>query len=90
MGIQENTHNSTYQKEIVSEINNIKELHEGTFTINLKWIQKYQRLEAIMIAKYKNGTYHRGTFCVRIRLLFCQKSKVTYYIGTIRIYFIQE
>ena len=43
-GNQETTQNSTYQREIMSEINDIKELPEGTFPINLKLIQKYQRL----------------------------------------------
>ena len=46
----------------MSEINDIEELPEDTFLINLKLIQKYQRLEPSMIAKYKNGTYHKGCF----------------------------
>ena len=42
-GNQETTQNSTYQKEIVSEINDIEELPKGNFPINLKLIQKYKR-----------------------------------------------
>ena len=53
---QETTQKYTYQKEIVSEINDIEELPEGIFTINIKLIQKYQRQEPSIIAKYKNGT----------------------------------
>ena len=53
------TQKSTYQKEIVSEINDTEELSEGNFPINLKIIQKYQRREPRIIAKYKNGTYHK-------------------------------
>ena len=41
---QETTQKSTYQKEIMSEINDIKEPPEGTFPINLKLIQLYQQL----------------------------------------------
>ena len=40
-GNQETTHKSTYQQEIVLEINDIKELPEGNFPINLKSIQKH-------------------------------------------------
>ena len=55
-GNQDTTQKSTYQKEIVSKTNNIKELPEGTFHINLKLFQKYQRQEPSIIAKYKTGT----------------------------------
>ena len=58
-GNQENTHKSNYQKEIMSEINDIKELLEGTFPINIKLIQKYQQMEPSIKAKYKDGTYHK-------------------------------
>ena len=47
----------------MSEINDIKELIEGTFPIILKLIQKYQWSEHSMIAEYKDGTYHKGYFC---------------------------
>ena len=60
-GNQETTQKSTYQQEIVSEINDIKEILEGTFSIYLKLIQKYQGLEPSIRAKYKYGTYHQGS-----------------------------
>ena len=44
-GNQYTTQKSTYQKKIMSEIDDIEELPEGTFPINLKLIQKYQRTE---------------------------------------------
>ena len=44
------------------EINDIEELPEGNFPINLKLIQKYQRLEPIIRYKYKDGTYHKCYF----------------------------
>ena len=46
----------------MSDINDIKELPEGMFPINFKWIQKYQHLEPCLMAKYKYGTYHKGSF----------------------------
>ena len=38
-GNQETTQKSTYQQEIVSEINDTEEIPEGTFPINLKLIK---------------------------------------------------
>ena len=61
-GNQETTQKSTYKREIVSEIIDIEELPEGTFTINLKLIQKYKRQEPSIIAKYKYSKYHKGYF----------------------------
>ena len=53
----------TYQKEIVSEINDIKELPEVTFPIILK-------------AKYKYSKYHKGYFCggsnIDLKLVTCK------------------
>ena len=46
----------------MSEINDIKEIPEGTFSINLKLIQKYQRSEPSLMDKYKNGAYYKGYF----------------------------
>ena len=46
----------------MSETNDIEDLTEGTFPINLKLIQKYQRAEPSIIAKYKDGTYNKGSF----------------------------
>ena len=88
-GNQENKYKSTYQQEIVWEINDTKELPEGNLPINLKLIQKYQRLEPRIIDKYKTGTYHKGSFrgCsnIDISLITCKdkivilsKTKVTY------------
>ena len=61
-GKKETTGKSNYQKEIVSEANDIKELPEVTFPINLKFIQKYQQAEPSIRCKYKTCTYHKGSF----------------------------
>ena len=45
---------------MVSEINDIEELPEGFFPVNLKLIAKYQQQEPIIRYKYKYGTYHKG------------------------------
>ena len=58
-GNQETTQKSTYQKEVFSETNDIKALPEGTFPINLKLIQKQQRLEPSMIPYYNDSTCHK-------------------------------
>ena len=42
-GNEDTTKKYNYQKEIVADINDIKEIPEGTLHINLKVIQKYQR-----------------------------------------------
>ena len=59
---QDTTQKSTYQQEIFSEINDIEELPEGTFPVNLKLIQKYQWLEPIILAKYGTGAYQQYSF----------------------------
>ena len=41
----------------------MKEIPEGTFPINLKLIQRYQRLKPSIRAKYKDGAYHKGSLC---------------------------
>ena len=61
-GNQETTQKYTSQKEIMSEINDIEELPEGIFPINLKFIQKYHWTEPSIIAKYKYGTYNKDSF----------------------------
>ena len=75
-GNQETTQNSTYQQEIVSEINDIEELPESTFPINLKLIQNFQRQQPSIRAKYKNGTCHQGYFRgvsnIYLRLIACK------------------
>ena len=47
----------------MSKINDTEELTESIFPINLKLIQKYQRSEPRIIAKYNNGMYRKGYFC---------------------------
>ena len=67
----------------MSEINDIKEIPEGTFTINLIFIQRHQQAEPSLMSKYKNGAYHKGNcfggsndnlsfLRVSIKLLFYQ------------------
>ena len=73
----------------MSEINDIEKVHEGTFPINSKLIQKYQRSEPSIIDKYKYGTYHKGSFRVgsniNLKLIMCEDeivilSKIQSYI----------
>ena len=44
------------------ETSGINEIPEGNFPINLRLITKYQRSEPILMAKYEDGTYHKGSF----------------------------
>ena len=64
----------------MSEINDTEEIPEGTFPINLKLIQIYQRLEPSIRAKYKYGRYHKGSFCggsnIDINLIRCKDNIV--------------
>ena len=46
----------------MSEINDTNGIPGGTFPINLKLIQKYQRQEPIITAKYEDGMYYKGYF----------------------------
>ena len=46
----------------MSEINDIEEIPESNVSNNLKLIQRYQQSEPILVAKYKNGTHHKGSF----------------------------
>ena len=61
-GSEEIKQNSTYQQEIVSETNDIEELPEGNFPMNLKFIAKHQREGPSIIATYQDGIYHKGYF----------------------------
>ena len=65
----------------MSEINDIKKIHEVTFHIYLKLIKKYQRNEPSLLAKYKNGTYRKGYFPggsnIYINLIICEDKIVT-------------
>ena len=60
----------------MSEINDIEELAECSFPINLKLIQKYQWTEPSIKAKYKYGTYHKGSFSefsnIDLKLITCK------------------
>ena len=47
----------------MSEINDTKELPEGIFPINYKLIDQYQIKGPRLKAKYKMGTYQKGSFC---------------------------
>ena len=53
----------------------MEELTGGNFPINIKLIQKYQRLEPSIIVKYKNGTYHKvnfhGVINIDLNLITC-------------------
>ena len=46
----------------MSEINDTKKIHEGTFPINLKLIEQYQRKYPSLLDKYKDGTYQKCSF----------------------------
>ena len=48
----------------MSEINYTEEIPEGNFLFNLKLMQRHQLVEPSLMAKYKNGTYHKGYFLV--------------------------
>ena len=64
----------------MSEINDIEELPEGNFPINLKPIKKYQQSEPSLMAKYKYGTYHKGYFGggsnIYLKLITCKDNSV--------------
>ena len=53
---------------MVSEINDIKEILDGNFPINIKLIPKYQQTEPSLLVKYKDGTYHKGSSFRRINI----------------------
>ena len=46
----------------MSEINDIEQLPEGIYPINLNLIQIYQQTETSIIAKYKYDTDQKGSF----------------------------
>ena len=58
------------------EINDIEELPEGIFLINLNLIKKYQRTEPIIKDKFKNGNYHKVLFCgssnIYVKIITCK------------------
>ena len=59
----------------MSEINDTEEIPEGNFPVDLKLIQKYQREEPRITAKYKYGMYHKGYFYggsnIDLKLITC-------------------
>ena len=87
MGIKRLRISPLHQKEIMSEINDIEEIPEGIFSIKLKLIQKYQRLEPSITAKYKDSTYHKGSFrggsIIDLNLITC-KDKINITTSTKR------
>ena len=60
----------------MSEINDIEEIPEDTFPINLKLIKIYQLLEPSIKAKYTYGTYQQGFFRgvskIDLKLITCK------------------
>ena len=60
----------------MSEINDIEELTEMTYPINITFIVKHQRQEPSRRAKYKDGTHHKGYFpkdsSTDINLIMCK------------------
>ena len=46
----------------MSDINNLEGIPEGNFPFNLTLIRKYQCTEPSLMAKYEDGTYHKGYF----------------------------
>ena len=46
--------------EAMSEINDIKEISEGTFPIYLKIIYQYEWIDPSLMSNFKTGTYKCG------------------------------
>ena len=61
-GNKKTTHTYAYQKETVSYIKDTKEITEGNSPTNFKLIKQYQRKYLILMAKYQEGTHHKGYF----------------------------
>ena len=61
---------------MLSEINDIKEISEDSFSINLQLIQKHQREGYSITDKYKYGTNHKGYFCggsnIDLKIITCK------------------
>ena len=75
-GNQDTTQESTYKREILSEINDTEEFPEGVSPISSKQIDKYQRKTPSLKAKYELGTYQKCSFCgginIHINLITCK------------------
>ena len=71
------------------EINDIEEIIEGDFPINLKMIEKYQRTEPSLMDEYKNGTYHTYSFCggsnIDLNLIMCEDNIISGNYPNLRI-----
>ena len=84
-GNQETTYESTYKKEILSEINYTQDLPEDIFPINLKLIDQYQRKDPILLDIYTTGNYQDVYFLGGINkylnLRMCE-GNYCYYINT--------
>ena len=52
-----------YTTETISELYDIKELPEGTFTLKFKLIDLYKRDDPFLIEKLKYTKYQKGYFC---------------------------
>ena len=64
-GNQGTTQDSTTTKEIMSEINDIEEIPEDSFPINLKLIDRYQWKDPSLMAKCNKFIYKTGSFSWR-------------------------
>ena len=64
----------------MSEIYDIEELREVNLPINLKLIQKYQRSEPSIVAKYIDGMYHKrpcsGGSNTDLKLILCKDNNI--------------
>ena len=60
----------------MSEINDIKEIPEGDFPINLTLLKYYKRKKLILMSKYKDGAYHKSSFSgvidIYLNLITCE------------------
>ena len=59
---QDTTHESTDTTETISELYEIKELSEETFTLSLKLIYCYQQEDPFLTERLKCTTYQKGAF----------------------------
>ena len=60
---QENTRESTYTTETMSELYDIKEMTEGTLHIPFKLVELYQREDPILKEKLNSAEYIKVYFC---------------------------
>ena len=64
----------------MSYFNDTEEVPEGNFPINIKLIEQHQRKDPILMAKYKEGIYHkcyvRGGSNIGLNLITCEDNIV--------------